>query len=323
MWHFDATVSDSWQGASFRSDSVLPAIGHTVTRPDGGSCSMAIVQDPSVQRRRLRMELRKAREAVGYKQADVAKAMDWSPSKLIRIESGQVSISTNDLRALLNYYNIKDGKRSTSLLELAKTSRGTSFYDQYVPVLKPGFRDYLAYEGAASVIRQYDPVVLSGLLQTEEYAREILAQGLGSEEAIEQAWTVRQHRQEAHDREDPPEMKFVIDEVSLRREVGGRRTMVRQLERLKEFAALSHVDLRVLPFSVGAHPGMLGNFILLEFAEADLDDLVHIETVQDITIRDDVELIARYSDRYQRLESISLSPEDSLVFLDKVITELQ
>ena len=66
------------------------------------------------------------------KQSDVAKAMDWSPSKLIRIESGQVSISTNDLRALLDHYKIKDSRRTTSLLELAKSSRGTSFYDQYI-----------------------------------------------------------------------------------------------------------------------------------------------------------------------------------------------
>ena len=115
---------------------------------------MAVVQDPSIQRKRLRTELRKAREAAGMRQGDVAKAMDWSPSKLIRIEGGQVSISTNDLRALLDHYKIKDSRRTTSLLELAKTSRGTSFYDQYGAVLKPGFREYLAYEGTASVIRQ-------------------------------------------------------------------------------------------------------------------------------------------------------------------------
>lgn len=285
---------------------------------------MASVQDPSVQRRRLRMELRKAREAAGFKQADVARAMDWSPSKLIRIESGQVSISTNDLRALLGYYSIKDSKRSTSLLELAKSSRGSSFYDQFDSVLKPGFRQYLAYEGAASVIRQYDPVVISGLLQTEEYARVLLSESAGmNEEDVSKAWAVRQHRQEVHDREDAPETSFVIDEVALRREVGGRRTMVRQIERLKEFASQPHVDIQVLPFSVGAHPGMLGNFILLEFAEADLEDLVYIETLEDITIRENVELIARYLDRYQLLQDISLSPEDSLVFLDKVITELQ
>lgn len=285
---------------------------------------MVDTPDPSVQRRRLRLELRKAREAAGKRQAEVAKAMDWSPSKLIRIESGQVSISTNDLRALLTHYGVKDSRRSTGLLELAKSSRGTSFYDQYLSVLKSGFREYLAYEGTATVIRQYDPVVLSGLLQTEEYGRGLLSEGAGmSEDDVERAWTVRQHRQEVHDRDNPPEMFFIIDEAALRRAVAGPRTMLRQVERLKEFAAEPHVTLQALPFAAGAHPGMLGNFILLEFSEADLDDLVHIETVEDITIKDDADFIARYSDRFQLLERMSLSPEDSLVFLDKVIADYQ
>jgi transcriptional regulator with XRE-family HTH domain len=286
---------------------------------------MTVVQDPSIQRKRLRSELRKAREAAGMRQGDVAKAMDWSPSKLIRIEGGFVNISTNDLRALLNHYNVKDSRRTTSLLELAKASRGTSFYDQYSSVLKPGFREYLAYEGTASVLRQYDPVLIAGLLQTEEYGRTILEHSAGlDEDDIESAWTVRQHRQEAiFEREDPPEMSFVLDESVLRRQVGrSNRTMVRQLERLKERAAEPNISMRVLPFAAGAHPGMSGNFIMLEFDAADLDDLVHLESVDDITIREDAELIARYLDRFERLEALSLSPDDSVVFLDKVIAEM-
>lgn len=285
---------------------------------------MPVVQDPSVQRKRLRTELRKAREAAGLKQGEVAKAMDWSPSKLIRIEGGQVSISTNDLRALLSFYNIKDSRRITSLLELARSSRGTSFYDQFGSVLKPGFREYLAYEGMASVIRQYDPVFVSGLMQTEEYARGVLEQAAGFDsDNVERAWRVRQHRQEAvHEREDPPELFFIVDEAVIRRQVGrSDRTMVRQMQRLKEYAAEPHITLRVLPFSAGAHPGMLGNFIMLEFREADIDDLVHLESVDELTIKDDAELIARYLDRFEKLENASLAPEDSLVFLDKVIAE--
>jgi transcriptional regulator with XRE-family HTH domain len=286
---------------------------------------MTVVQDPSIQRKRLRGELRKAREAAGMRQGDVAKAMDWSPSKLIRIEGGQVNISTNDLRALLNHYNVKDSRRTTSLLELAKSSRGTSFYDQYGSVLKPGFREYLAYEGTASVLRQYDPVLIPGLLQTEDYGRTILefSGGLDADD-VESAWTVRQHRQEAiFEREDPPEMFFILDEAVLRRQVGRtKRTMVRQLEHLKERAAEPNITMSVLPFAAGAHPGMSGNFIQLEFDAADLDDLVHLESIDDITIRDDAELFARYLGRFEKLEALSLSPDDSVVFLDKVIAEM-
>jgi transcriptional regulator with XRE-family HTH domain len=282
---------------------------------------MAVEPDPSVQRRLLRGELRRARNAAGLKQADVARAMDWSPSKLIRIESGDVRISTNDLRALLTHYNVKDKARVDNLLELAKSSRTGSFYDQFANDLKEGFRDYLAFEASATVIRQYDPILISGLLQTEEYALAILqdAYGVGSAEA-ERLWTVRQHRQELHDRENPPEMRFVIDESSIARQVGpGGKTIHKQIERLREFADEQHIVLRVLPFSAGANPGMAGTFVLLEFDDPNLDDLVHLETVDQVTVKDDSNLIAEYGDRFQKLEDLSLSEEDSKTFLEEYI----
>jgi transcriptional regulator with XRE-family HTH domain len=282
---------------------------------------MAVSQDPSVQRRRLRAELRQARDAAGHKQADVARAMDWSPSKLIRIESGQVNISTNDLRALLAFYDVKDRSRVNALLELAKSSRASSFYDQFVGTLKPGFREYLAYESSASVIRQYDPVLVSGLMQTEEYARAVLEHtyGVGAE-AASQLWAVRQHRQELHDRDNPPEMLFLIDESAISRHVGrSGKTMMRQLERLREYADEPHITLRVLPFTAGAHPGMAGSFVLLEFADPSLDDMVHLESVDQVTIKDDAEVLARYLDRFQTMEELALSPEDSRHFLEEHI----
>lgn len=288
----------------------------------GGHTMVLTAQDPTVQRRRLRVELRKARDAAGFRQADVAAAMDWSPSKIIRIESGQVSISTNDLKALLGHYNVKDPARLDNLLELAKSTRGASFYDQYADLLKAGFKEYVAYESSASVIRQYDPVLVPGLLQTEEYGRAILeyAAGFGRDGA-DRAWAVREHRQEVHDRDDPPAMVFVIDEAAIRRRVGGGQVMRHQLVRLRAFAAEAHVTLQVLPFERGAHPGMLGNFILLEFADSSLDDLVHLESVNEITIRDDAELIARYMEKFLLLEELALAPADSDALLLQIIEE--
>jgi transcriptional regulator with XRE-family HTH domain len=283
----------------------------------------AASQDPTVQRRRLRTELRNARDAAGLKQAEVAIAMDWSPSKLIRIEGGQVSVSTNDLRALLSFYGVKEQARINSLLELAKAARATSFFDQYDDILKAGFKDYLAYEGSASVIRQYDPMLVSGLLQTEEYARAILGYTfniLGDH--ADRVWAVRQHRQEVHDREDPPDMIFIIDESSIRRQVGGVKVMPHQLERLREFAAMDHITLRVLPFAAGAHPGMAGNFILLEFDDPSLRDMVHLESIDSITIRDDIDVIGLYLERFVRLEARALSVDDSDAFLVSLIDEL-
>jgi len=164
-----------------------------------------------------------------------------------------------------------------------------------------------------------------GLLQTEEYARAVLSyvNGYGPEKTDE-AWTVRLHRQEAvHERADAPEMVFVLDEAAVRRRVGrSGHTMVRQLERLKEYAAEPNIDVRIIRFEAGANPGMNGNFILLEFDEADINDLVHLESVNDITINEDAELIGAYSDRYRDIESLALSEEATVAFLNELIAEM-
>jgi transcriptional regulator with XRE-family HTH domain len=286
-----------------------------------GELRSSVVSDPTVQRRRLRLELRRARDAAGLRQADVARAMEWSPSKLIRIEKGDVGISTNDLKALLNYYGVKDKARSDELLELARSARGASFYDQFADLLKPGFKDYLAYEASASVIRQYDTVLVAGLLQTEEYARAILEHMVGfGPDDVDKAWAVRRHRQETVDRDDPPEMLYVLDEAALRRHVGRGRVMQHQLERIREAAAEPNVSIQIIPFARGAHPGMSGNFILLEFADPNLD-LIHLEGVNQITIRDDTELIAEYLDKFQRLQELALSQDESADFIDALIKE--
>jgi transcriptional regulator with XRE-family HTH domain len=288
-----------------------------------GEPRMTAVQDPTVQRRRLRQELRKARDTADMKQAEVAKAMDWSPSKLIRIERGDVSVSTNDLKALLSHYGVKDEDQVTTLLALARSARGASFYDQYADLLKPGFKEYLAYEASASVIRQYDPVLVPGLLQIEEYARGLFKDMSGTAPATaDRGWAIRQHRQEVHDRENPPDMLFVLDEAALRRRVGRGNAMRHQLERLQDAAAEPYMSIQIMPFAHGAHPGMSGNFILLEFADSDLDDLVHLENIDSITIRDDTDVIAKYIDRFEQLQERALSPEDSVDFLNVLIRDM-
>ncbi len=280
-------------------------------------------QDPTVQRRRLRAELRNARDAARLRQADVAQAMDWSLSKLMRIERGEVSVSTNDLKALLSHYGVKDKGKVNGLLELARSARGASFYDQYANFLKSGFAEYLAYEASASVIRQYDPVLIPGLLQTEEYARGLFeGMSKADPEAADKGWTVRQHRQEVLDRDRPPEMLFILDEAALRRQVGRGNAMSRQLKRIQELAAEPYINIQVIPFACGAHPGMSGNFILLEFADSNLADLLHLESIDSITIRDDTELIARYLDRFGQLQELALSEDESIGFLDKMIGEM-
>lgn len=298
---------------------VSPTTGVNSKEAEG----MTTVQDPTVQRRRLRDELRKARDAAGLRQAEVAHAMEWSPSKLIRIERGDVGVSTNDLRALLSHYGVRDKGTVNGLLELARSARGASFYDQHSDLLEPGFKEYLAYEASASVTRQYQSILIPGLLQTEEYARALFAgYGTAGSEGADKGWAVRQHRQQVHERETPPEMLFVVDEAALRRHVGRGHVMRRQLQRLKEYAVEPHISIQVMPFTRGAHPGLAGSFMLLEFTDPSLADLLHLEGVNSTTIREDTDQIAQYLDKFAQLQDMALSLEESVDFLDVLSREM-
>jgi transcriptional regulator with XRE-family HTH domain len=284
---------------------------------------MNATEGPAVQRRRLRVELRKLRLDGGQTQREVAAAMDWSPSKLIRIENGEVGISSNDLKALLGHYGVDDKRRIDRLVEMARNARKES-WTEYRDVHSPEFLTYLGYEGSSKLIREYELSVVPGLLQTEEYAygvwRDIYHEPLA---AMETRWSARQRRQELHERDKPPEMFFILDEAAVRRTVGGPAIMRRQLVQLAQFAHEPHITLRILPFTLGGHPGMTGPFIVLEFPNPDDDDLVYFEfaTGENVS-RDDPEVTSDYVERFYELEDLALSPDDSIALIESAIAQI-
>ncbi|MEN3361823.1 MAG: hypothetical protein V7637_5805 [Mycobacteriales bacterium] len=249
---------------------------------------LAPVPDPTIYRRRLRSELRKAREAAGYAQRDVAAAMDWSLSKLLRIETGAVSITTNDLKALLAHYHITDPPRVLTLLDLARAARERSPFSAYKELGSPEFIAHMAYESAASVIRSFQPLVVPGLLQTEEYAREVIAEVRGPDKKIiDRLVDLRMDRQELLERENPPSLHFMMDEAVINRAVGGPDAMRRQLRRIKEVGELPNVTVRILPFSAGLYPRLRVAYVLFEFPEPENEDVLSIENPQgDMVVRE-------------------------------------
>ncbi|MGY0023062.1 helix-turn-helix domain-containing protein [Streptomyces sp. cg35] len=271
--------------------------------------------DPSLNRRRLRIELRKAREATGQTQTDAAQALDWSLSKIMRIEAGTVSVSVTDLRALLQHYEVRDEHLRNELEEAARGSRGLSWWTQYNDVLNPGFRQYLGYESAAASIRTYHPIVVPGLLQTEDYAMAMLAPHVEEARArrIVELRTERQER--ALEGETPPWTFFILDEAALHRQIGGTRVLRGQLQHLLDVAQQPRVSLQVLPFTAGAHFATLNSFILLGFT--DDDDLLYRESEGNQTIRDDHELIVRHQECFESLREIAYSGDLAIDLISK------
>jgi transcriptional regulator with XRE-family HTH domain len=268
--------------------------------------------DAPVQRRRLRSQLRRARQEAGLPQREVAQALEWSLSKLIRIEAGAVGISTTDLRALLQHYGINDPDMVGHFLSLARASREQrGWWTTYRDLVSGPFLTFLGYENTASALLMFQPLVIPGLLQDERYARALYRSSHQSatDKRIEELVELRMRRQEElFERPDPPEMVFVIDEAALHRWVGGRDVMRHQLKHLKDEALRDNVTIEVVPFTAGSHPGLFGPFVILEFADERDEDILFLENVRgdggDI-FRDEQTEIAPYRETFAQLRDLA------------------
>jgi transcriptional regulator with XRE-family HTH domain len=285
---------------------------------------MAYGLSPAVQRRRLRTELRRGRENAELTQEQAAKALDWSLSKLIRIEAGRVGLSTTDLRALLDLYKVTDSEKIANLVSLAKGARERSWWSAYRDKLPQRYLQYIQYEESASNIRSFEPLLVPGLLQTKDYASAIIkSPGIFSATAVGARIEARMIRQRILDQGDPPSMSFIMDEAVISRLVGEKTVAPDQLSRLIDLAGRPNITLQILPFSAGLYKGTMDTFVLLQFPDPEDSDVLFIESRADmIFTRDDAGEIELYQARFSSLESISLGPNDSLDYLRDVARKL-
>ena len=294
---------------------------------------------PVVQRRRLRTKLRAARQAAGLTQEQAAKAVEWSLSKIIRIEAGTVRLTTVDLKALLGLYGIDDAESVDEFVALARAAREQGWWNSYSEFLATADQrelgQLIGYEGAASIIRNFETLLVPGLLQTEEYARAVARQFADIPSEEDRAQRERQERadkmveirmeRQAHllDLTEPPLMFFVLDEAVVRREVGGRATMARQINWLLELANRPYVTIEVVRFSAGAYPGLRGPFVVLEFPDAADDDVLYLESPrEDLIRREEPEQVLPYRETFEQLRESSLGPDKTKSFLADIAKKM-
>lgn len=237
--------------------------------------------------------------------------MEWSSSKLLRIESGEVGISVNDLRPLLAAYDITDRRLIDTLLDLARGSRKMP-YAEYRDVFSKEFLQFLALEASASVCRYFNNLQLPRILQTEEYARAIAESyvGGGLSELHERMLEAQLSRQDVLLGDEGPQVLVMLDEAVLHRQVGGRRVMRAQLLRIAEVCDHPRVTVGVIPYAQGAHPGMRGPFTLFEFAAEGMPDSLHLENPggepSGTTLPEETR---PYLERFWQLEDLSIKQD--------------
>lgn len=270
---------------------------------------------PAVRRRRLGDELRGLRREAGLTSDETARLLGWHQSKVSRIETGVSGVKEADLPRLLDALGVTDSRLRSLLGTLAGAAGdGQGWWQAYGGVIPPRYRDFISLESQARTARTLETSVVPGLLQTPGYARAVTRAALDGPPAttVDSLVEVRLARQEVLRAADPLALHAVLDEAVLRREVGGPGVMREQLWTLRKLAALPHIRLQVLPFSVGGYVGLTGPFVIFSFPNITDLDLVVLDHLTSSLYVEREEDLEAYCAAFRTLEAHALSPEDSL-----------
>jgi transcriptional regulator with XRE-family HTH domain len=284
-------------------------------------------QGPVVQSALLRGELVRLRKDRGLTQQQVAGQLEWSPSKLIRVEGGNSSITKVDLDALLTQYGVTSESQRERLQALNKGAKERGWWDSYKDDVTSEYLSYVGFEAGAAFIRQFQMGVVPGLLQTADYAEVVIAVGQVDPDKVASLVRLRMQRQsELAQRSVPPRLYFVLDEGVIRRHVGITRNRAIMPDQLRSIADRAEQDnlltVRVIPFDAGAHPGLIDPFTLIEF-EAGLPDILFLDANRSFfTVAGDDPQVARYAEDFEELIEDALSAEESIKLMRSVAEDM-
>jgi transcriptional regulator with XRE-family HTH domain len=275
-----------------------------------------------VRLRRLAAQLRELREGAGLTQEDVSERTGKDRSTVYRLENAHQRPQKSTLMQLLDLYGVAEPRRS-ELLTLLKDASQRGWMRPYRSELPDVYSDYIGFEDQARSIANYESLFVPGLLQTEAYARAQLRGTLptATEGEIESRVAARIERQQVLVKDDAPMLWAIMDEAALRREVGGRDVMRGQVARLLEARSLPNVTIQVIPFGAGAHPGMDGSFVILDFPDGDDLSIVYIESAAGgLFLEEDAEM-RRYILMFEHLRAAASGLDATAALLEATVSE--
>ncbi len=271
---------------------------------------------PTVRLRRLAAELRRLRSAADMSRDDVSTQTGINGATLYRIETARARPQMRTLTALLTLYGT-DQEQREYLTILCRDAGKQGWLRPYHSDLPEEYTAYISFEAEAAGIRNYESLFIPGLLQTEDYARAVIRGGLpmASESEVEDRVQARMERQGVLTKDAPRKLWAIVDEAALRRVVGGAEVMHAQLVHLADTVTAPNITFQVIPFETGAHPGMPGAFVLMDFADPMDTDLIHINSMAgDLFLEADAD-VRRYATIFDTLRAVALSPDASATFV--------
>lgn len=273
-----------------------------------------------VRVRRVSSELRELRLRSGLGAEEVATALGMSMSKLSRMESGQRGLYADDVSALLGLYRVPAPRRE-ELLALVRNGADRNWWQVQDGRLPAMWEDLMQFEAEASVIHNYETMVVPGLLQTADYAEAIIRGATDnlSDAEVQGLVSARLRRQAILGGDDSPILRVLLDEAVLHRSIGDEKVLSRQLAWLLTVAQQRHVGISVVPLNAGAHPGVEGPFVLLEYVT--YPSLVYLEHRGNSAFLEQAEHVASTRLALRRLRDLALSPDDSLALIASLADE--
>lgn len=284
---------------------------------------VARASGPTIARWQLGGQLRQLREKAAVDHAEIAAELGCSASKIYKIESGDVGTSRSDVIVMLNRYGITDERQRQTALDLQKQGKERGWWAKYGQLPNP-YSMYIGLESAATAIRNFELAAVPGLLQTEDYTRALFDQQRlnDSPEELSRRLQVRMARQECLVEDPPVQLWAIIDEGALRRVVGGPAVMRAQLEHLVTLSQRNNINVQALPFSEGAHPGMLGSVSVLEFPEEVHTPVAYVESFAGDVYLEKEEDMRRVTVAYTHLHSSALSAAKTRDLIAAIAHEL-
>ena len=273
-------------------------------------------------RRRLGRELATLRESRGLKAEEAAKRASVSQSTISRVESGKLVVRVNTIRGVLDAYEVT-GDRRAALLELAANanSGGAWWHSYRNGALPDWFEIYVDLEGEADALQIYEPLFISGLMQTEAYTRALYrtAKPDVDAEEIDRLVQLRMDRQKRLT-DGKMSLTLVMDECALTRPFGGKDVMRGQYEHLLEIRHKPRISVVVVPHD--AHPGVTGGFTILDFPAEEDPPVVYMEHQAGALYLEDPAEIKQYSRAYGRLQTAALGLRASAARISELRKEL-
>lgn len=271
---------------------------------------------PTVRQRELGMRLREFRTAKGLTVEDVAQELFCSPTKISRAETGARLATLRDVRDLCQIYGV-DAETSAELMELAREARQPGWWTKFDDLK---ITPLIGMEQAATAITCFGMYFVPALLQTEDYAREII-KGIApkiEEKILAQRVEARMMRQKLLSQPKPPKYRALLDEAVLHRQVGGPSVMKAQLEKILLLAREERAAVQVIPYEVGAYGAVDSNFVYLEFAGTKLPDLVFVEGLVSQLYLERPDELDRYREALDYLRDEALNPRDSVKRIEEI-----